>query len=74
MRKWMEFVAKHFEIEVLEDNKIKIECIGHLQERIPLDHVITLQDGKYTIEEYIHGTDELLATWTETSIKEYLGY
>lgn len=74
MRNWMAFVEKHFDIEVLADNKIKIECIGHYQENIPLDHVITLQDGKYAVEEYLHGTDELIATWTETSIREYLGY
>jgi hypothetical protein len=74
MRNWIAFVQKHHDIIVLPDNTIYLPLIGYTADGKWVDHHITKEYGFYTVEEYYHDTGEYALGWTETSIKEYLGY
>lgn len=76
MANWIAFVQKHHDIIILSDNSIKIPCVGYETENPKrfLDHVITEYKGIYTVNEFYHGESVCIASWEETSIKEYLGY
>ena len=75
MKNWQEFVKKHHSnAEIINENKIKLPCIGWDKNKRYLDHYITACEGYYLVEEYYHDTNEFLTSWEEQSIKMYLGY
>ena len=74
MKNWVDFVCEHHNIIKLSDEQVKIPNIAYDSNGRWFDHVITKHEGHYTIDELDHDTGETVATWNESSIKEYLGY
>lgn len=75
MKDWKNFVKQHHDsMEIINEDKIKLPCIGKDKNGEYLDHYITLFEGFYLIEEYLNKTNQFLVSWEEESIKLYLGY
>lgn len=75
MENWQEYIALHHNIEIIDENTIKIPKIAYdLKNNLKYDDVITKIDDGYQVETYENNTNKLDGKHIELSLNSYLGY
>ncbi len=75
MKPWQKFVSDHHEIEVLNDNQIKVFNIGYdLQTNVTYYDIVTKEESSYFTETFQESDNKRIETAAFNTIKEYLGY